>query len=155
MPDDVKKGQCYCGDTRIEVIGPPVIEGFCHCKSCQKYHGAPFQAFAAWPNENVTISGPTITSEVSSQTRRMSCANCGGTVMTLKPENGMSIVFPSTLIGRGHNFLGSFHIFYGARSMDVADGLPKFDDLPEDFGGSGLMIPEPHASGWLEHASTT
>ena len=74
--------------------------------------------------------------------------------MTLKPENGMSIVFPSTLIGSGHKFLGGFHIFYGTRSMNVADGLPKFEDLPDDFGGSGKMIPEPNSSGWLDHSST-
>lgn len=154
MPDEVKKGQCYCGATRVEVAGLPAIEGFCHCKSCQKYHGAPFQAFAAWPNEKVTISGSTITSEVSPQTRRVSCANCGGVVMTKKPETGMCVVFPSTLSGSGHSFLGDIHIFYGARSMDVGDGLPKFEDLPKEFGGSGNMIPEPSSSGWLNEPAT-
>ena len=150
MTTDIHKGQCYCGQTRVSVVGPPAIEGYCHCASCQKYHGAPFQAFSAWPNENVTLEGPVITSEKCPQTRRVSCAKCGGVVMTLKPESGMSVVYPATLLSTAHRFLGGVHIHYGERSMDLADGLPKFADVPEDFGGSGIMIAEPHASRWLD-----
>lgn len=149
MNDLIEKGRCYCGKTGVTVSGPPAIEGFCHCTSCQKYHGAPFQAFSAWMSENVTLDGQTITSKECDQTHRVSCAHCGGAVLTKKPENGMTVVFPSTLKDSGRQFSGGLHIFYGERTMDVADGLPKFEDVPQDFGGSGTTLPEPKTSQWL------
>ncbi len=31
------------------------------------------------------------------------------------------------------------HLFYSERVVDFGDGLPKFIDMPETYGGSGEM----------------
>ncbi len=34
------------------------------------------------------------------------------------------------------------HVYYGEKTMSVPDGLPRYKDVPKDFGGSGEMLPE-------------
>ena len=63
---------------------------------------------------------------------------------------GMTAVYPMTLAGPQDTFKfePAFHIFYEERVMDVGDGLPKFVDVPEQFGGSGKTVEEASSTGW-------
>ena len=36
----------------------------------------------------------------------------------------------------------TLHVNYGEKVLSVRDGLPKFKDFPENFGGSGVTLPE-------------
>ncbi len=152
MSDDsaVYKGACYCGAVTVTVKGPPAASAYCHCFECRKWHSAPINAFSIWPDANVTIEGPTTTSTVSDASGRVSCTKCGGCVANLKPTLGMTVVYPMTLAGPkgAFKFEPAFHIFYKERVMDVCDGLPKFADMPEQFGGTGQTVGEPATSGW-------
>ncbi len=58
--------------------------------------------------------------------------------MTVIPDIGISDVYPVLLDG----FTSSpeNHVHYTQRVMDLPDGLPKFQDLPAEAGGSGEMI---------------
>ena len=40
------------------------------------------------------------------------------------------------------DFQPANHVNYESTIMPIKDGLPKFKDFPEDFGGSGETIPE-------------
>jgi hypothetical protein len=33
------------------------------------------------------------------------------------------------------------HVHYDEHVLTVQDGLPKYRDLPEEFGGSGELVP--------------
>ena len=146
----VYKGSCYCGAVTVTVKGPPAAAGYCHCLECRKWHSAPINAFGIWSNDNVTIEGPTTTSTVSEVSGRVSCSKCGGCIANLKPTMGMTAVYPMTLAGPEDTFKfePAFHIFYEERVMDVSDGLPKFVDVPEQFGGSGKTVVESVSTGW-------
>ena len=37
---------------------------------------------------------------------------------------------------------GTLHVHYGEKTLSVRDGLPKFKDMPANFGGSGVELPE-------------
>ena len=39
-------------------------------------------------------------------------------------------------------FAPGLHVFYAEGKVKVKDGLPKFKDMPADFGGSGETVPE-------------
>ena len=52
-------GGCLCGDVRIVATGEPYRVGLCHCLDCRKHHGALFFAAAIFPEDAVTIEGPT------------------------------------------------------------------------------------------------
>lgn len=70
-------GGCLCGDIRIVASGRPDRVGLCHCLDCRKHHGAPFAAFAIFPNAAVTIEGDT-----SDYAGRHFCPRCGSSVFS-------------------------------------------------------------------------
>ena len=39
-------------------------------------------------------------------------------------------------------FKPGFHFHYQETVLRMKDGLPKFKDLPKEFGGSGELLPE-------------
>jgi hypothetical protein len=66
--------------------------------------------------------------------------SAGGHVMTALPAADMIDVFPSKIPAL--QFTAHMHIFYSEKVLKIADGLPKFKDLPADLGGSGEMVPD-------------
>lgn len=142
-------GSCYCGAVTVTVSGPPVVQGYCHCLSCRKWHSAPINAWSGWPANKVSVSGPITESDKDPGSGRISCSKCGGNVANRKPTAKMMVIYPMTLANSGLDFQPNMHIFYDERVMDVNDGLPKFVDVPESFGGSGKMAEEPEKSAWI------
>ena len=71
---------------------------------------------------------------------RQFCKQCGGHVMTDHPPFGLIDVYAATIPEL--KFEPQVHIHYGEKVLALRDGLPKFKDLPEDFGGSGEQLPE-------------
>lgn len=151
MQDPAPKhnGSCYCGSVKVEVTGEPVFSAYCHCESCRKWHSAPIAALAAWPESSVSVAGEVVVSDQTDETRRTSCAKCGGGVFTTKPGLGWQVVYPLTLTGSGFTYQPAAHIFYQQRVLDFNDGLPKFSDVPAEAGGSGEMMEETSKSGWI------
>ena len=136
-------GACFCGAVTIELTGAPEMMGFCHCTDCAQWAGAPVNAFSLWNPDNVKVTagadklGSFARTEAS---HRRFCTQCGGHVLSEHPAMGMTDVYLNTVPGLDHQ--GTMHIFYGEKTMSVPDGLPKFKDMPEEFGGSGEMSPE-------------
>ena len=40
------RSSCLCGEVRFEIDGPLLRSSHCHCRQCQKAHGAPFRTRA-------------------------------------------------------------------------------------------------------------
>ena len=57
---DQVTGGCLCGAVRITAKGQPYRVGICHCLDCRKHHGAPFYAWAIFPETAVTIEGDAV-----------------------------------------------------------------------------------------------
>lgn len=74
------RGSCACGAVRVEAKGEPYRVGVCHCLACRKAHGAPFNFYAVFPPEAVTVRGDVITFASSEKARRYSCRNCGAPI---------------------------------------------------------------------------
>lgn len=154
MSDNQKfKGSCFCGVVEIEVRGKPAAAGICHCESCRRWHSAPINAWAIWPDAMVeVVAGRDRLGEFNKQgpdgpSGRSFCTRCGGAVFNRKPKIGMTVVYAMTLDGSGVAFEPTFHCFYAEGVLHMADGLPKFEDLPAPFGGSGKQIQEPARTG--------
>lgn len=137
---DNTKGACFCGAVRIEVEGPPAMQGYCHCEDCRAWSGAPVTGYSLWAADKVRVTAGEDrlkSYSKSGKAVRRHCADCGGSVMTEIPEMGMVDVYSPILDGAP--FEPGAHIFYGVRMIDIDDGLPKFLDLPAEAGGSGKM----------------
>jgi hypothetical protein len=72
---DQFSGGCLCGGVRLVATGQPYRVGLCHCLDCRKQVGAPFSAFAIFPEDAVTITG-----ETRNFGTRHFCPRCGSSV---------------------------------------------------------------------------
>ncbi len=140
---DMYKGSCFCGEVEFEVTGTPAVMGYCHCKDCTTWSAAPINAFSLWAPDNVRITKGEASVGTFNKTEisyRKFCKVCGGHLMTDHPGMKLVDVYASVLQGFTH--APTLHVHYGNKMVSLKDGLPKFKDLPADFGGSGEMLPE-------------
>jgi hypothetical protein len=136
-------GSCFCGAVSLEVSGEPEGMGYCHCRSCRSWSGGPVNAFSLWKPETVKITkgeDHIATFQKTEISQRKYCAICGGHLMTNHPTLGVVDVFSATLPTLA--FAPGLHINYAETVLPMKDGLPKFKDFPEAFGGSGEMVAE-------------
>jgi len=137
------KGECFCGEVKLEVTGEPEGMGYCHCASCRSWSGGPVNAFTLWKPENVKITagaGAIATYNKTPGSSRKYCSKCGGHLMTDHPGLGVVDVFAATLPGLPYK--AGLHINYAETVLPMKDGLPKFKDFPGPFGGSNEMMAE-------------
>jgi hypothetical protein len=140
---DTYKGRCFCGEVELEATGAPAVVGYCHCEDCQTWSAAPINAFSLWPPDSVRITKGEASVGTYNKTEssyRKFCKVCGGHLMTDHP--GMKLVDVYANILQGFTHAPTVHVHYGKKMVAVKDGLPKFRDLPADFGGSGETLPE-------------
>jgi hypothetical protein len=140
---DTYQGACFCGAVAVEVTGAPRAMGYCHCTSCRSWSAAPVNAFTAWPAASVTVTRGAEhigTYSKAGVSHRQFCKLCGGHVMSAVPAFGFVGVFAATIPDLP--FKPQLHVNYAETVLRIADGLPKFKDFPEAFGGSGEMLAE-------------
>lgn len=137
------KGQCFCGTVEFEVSGTPEGMGYCHCSSCRSWSASPVNGFTLWSPESVRITkGDDHVGKFhkTENSYRKFCTKCGGHIMTDHPGMGLVDVYSAMLPDL--DFQPGLHVHYREKTLSIPDGLPKFADMPSDFGGSGIELPE-------------
>ena len=137
------RGTCFCGAVQVEVTGEPEGMGYCHCRSCRSWSGGPVNAFTLWKPDQVRVSAGAellATYQKTPLSQRQYCRSCGGHLMTNHPTLGLVDVFAATLPTLA--FRPGVHVNYAETVLPMRDGLPKFRDFPQEFGGSGEMVAE-------------
>lgn len=132
------RASCHCNAVRYEVCADPVDSKICHCRVCQKLHGAPMQWAAIFHKHHVRILEGMdhlrfYNSELNKHERilpcKVSCALCGTPIAD--EGRHMWLAFPS-LFDFGitpkvpEAFKPTCHIFYSTRMIDLNDDLPKW-----------------------------
>ncbi|WP_394842253.1 GFA family protein [Pendulispora brunnea] len=143
MSDPSYRGTCFCGAVEIRVTGTPKAMGYCHCASCRAWSAAPVNAFSLWSPESVSVTkGAEHVGEFhkTPQSHRQFCRVCGGHILAQHPPWNLVDVYSAVIPDFEHR--PALHVNYQEKVLSVRDGLPKFKDLPKDFGGSGEMLPE-------------
>ena len=136
-------GSCFCGAVTIEATGSPVAMGYCHRRSCRSWSAGPVNAFTLWKPEAVGIiagAESIATFQKTEFSQRRYCTRCGGHLMADHPTIGLVDVYSATLPTL--DFVPGVHVNYGETVLRIRDGLPKLEDFPAEFGGSGLTVPE-------------
>jgi hypothetical protein len=77
--DALLQGGCRCGSIRFYCTSLPKSVIFCHCSTCRKLSGAPFQALASLPSSSVIFTSKDTLTSVShtSFATRAHCSACG------------------------------------------------------------------------------
>ena len=73
-------GGCACGQLTFAARGRPKRVGLCHCMTCRKVSGSPFNAFVIFPVGQVTISGEMRGWSATPESERCFCPVCGSQV---------------------------------------------------------------------------
>ena len=132
------RASCHCTAVSYEVCADPVNSKICHCRLCQKLHGAPMQWAAIFHKHHVRILQGMdqlrfYNGELNEHERilpcKVSCALCGTPIAD--EGRNMWLAFPSlfdfgTTLKVPDTFKPTCHIFYGARMIDLNDDLPKW-----------------------------
>lgn len=137
------RGACFCGAVRFELRGEPAAMGYCHCRDCREWSAAPVNAFTLWEPAalNVTAGAARIGRyRKTPRSTRCWCTQCGGHLFTEHPEMGLVDVYAAAIPEQA--FRPAVHVHYREAVMPVPDGLPKYQDMPAEMGGSGLLLPE-------------
>ena len=134
------RGRCLCGKVQFFASSTPMHQFYCHCRSCQTAHSAPFVAGAQFPVSEVRVIGDTRIVRVTSHpeaTPRVTCSDCGTRVMNMSPR--VRTLFPA-LCDRADWFRPTMHIQWRDRVLDISDDLPKYLDFPAVFGGTDERV---------------
>ena len=140
---NIYQGTCFCGAVSVEATGAPHVMGYCHCRSCRSWSAGPVNAFTLWPTDSVRVtSGAELirTYLKTENSHRQFCTRCGGHIMSGHPGFGMVDVYAATIPDLA--FTPAVHVNYSETVLRMTDGLPKYADFPEAFGGSGTLLPE-------------
>src|SRR3954471_1780260 len=90
-------GGCLCGAARYELESDPFDCGYCHCRTCQLYGGAPAMAFASVAATDFVWTGGESAvrwTASSSFGRRAFCAECGSPLQVRVDHQPETVDFP-------------------------------------------------------------
>lgn len=94
---------CWCDKVEFEFHGDPIDAKHCHCKQCQRLHGAPFQWAALYHKTSVRLKhscDPMYLNFFSTQERqsdhsvpcKVSCRNCGSHILWVSKSLLSSVI---------------------------------------------------------------
>jgi hypothetical protein len=134
------RGSCLCGGVRFEVAGPLMRSSHCHCRQCQKGHGAPFRTRARVAAADFRfLAGEELVSfyESTPGTHRGFCKVCGAPVLVKFEEHSRSAQTDPRAVALYGIALATLDDDPGLRPdahAFIVDKAPWFtvtDDLPE------------------------
>ncbi|KAH0833547.1 putative glutathione-dependent formaldehyde-activating family gfa protein [Fonsecaea pedrosoi] len=137
------EGQCHCGKVTYQLSrDKPLAAKYCHCTTCQRLHGAPFQWAAIFHKSDINFTNghhdlgwydPTAKSTTHHLPCKVSCAYCRAPIMD--EGRNMILLFPplikdiNTPAGR-EAFRPTCHMFYPQRVASFkGDGIVKWKGL--------------------------
>ena len=141
-------GGCLCGTVRFELASVPFDCGWCHCRTCQLFGGAPAMPFTSVPREDFAWTqgqDEVRTIRSSSFGRRSFCGQCGTPLMVEVDHQPETVDFPVVTLDEPDSVRPEFHIFWGGKVnwFEPGDQLPRHDQFrPDTRGLNGTEPPD-------------
>ena len=143
-----RAGGCLCGSVRYELASAPFDCGWCHCRTCQLWSGAPAVPFASVSTSDFTwTEGEDRVRWVKSSSfgQRAFCGECGTALQVRVDHQPETVDFPVATLDDPDAAAPEFHIFWGSRLawFNPGDGLPRHEKFrPETRGLEGTEPPD-------------
>lgn len=144
------KGYCKCGKITLTVSEVPLLQYYCHDADCAQYHSTHFIPMIGFPassagscNAFKVVRGHTELKEFNSSgtTSRFACASCGAPIFNFSHKNNILTTFP--ILFQGFCFTPTLHVWCSQSTAmlgTLQDGLPKYLDVPVEYGGTGSLL---------------
>jgi len=133
----VNQGSCLCGSVTWELSAEPFQVFNCHCRMCQKVHGAPFGTYwfvkpdaFRWTSSTDTV----LHYRSSEMLIRSSCDTCGSVVPYVGHDDSEFWVAPGGCHDHGRKADCNVFAVDNAPWHDITNGLPCHDAYPEVTG---------------------
>jgi hypothetical protein len=130
-------GRCACGALRYRAEGAPQMQGFCHCRDCQRTSGAGHVGWLCFPEAAVTVEGETrVYTRVGGSGKlasRYACPTCLSVVYgSAEVMAGLINIYAGSLDDPAQ-FKPQLAIFVGERPPwdDVSRDLQCFATVPQ------------------------
>lgn len=127
-------GGCHCGAIRYQVTGEPKHVALCHCGDCRRSAGAPMVAWAAFAENEMTVTqGNPKTINSSGAAMRSFCSDCGTGLFYRNAEFLPGIVdIQAATLDDPDALPPSVHVQTAERLgwMARVDALPTFERYP-------------------------
>jgi hypothetical protein len=143
-----RTGGCLCGGVRYELASEPFDCGWCHCRTCQLYGGAPAIPFASVPEQDFAwTKGEGLVRWIDSSSfgKRAFCSTCGSPLQVRVTHQPETVDFPIVTLDQTDAVTPEFHIFWDSRVawFNPNDGLPRHAKFrPETRGLEGTEPPD-------------
>jgi len=128
--DAILEGGCFCGAVRYRARS--VFDtGYCHCRMCQRLHGAPALAWVTVLIDDFEITGGTTRVFASSDRgRRHFCGDCGTQLFYCDAEDAKYVSLSATTFDDPTAVAPRAHIWTSSRVtwFDTMDDLPRSED---------------------------
>jgi hypothetical protein len=127
--DDARTGGCLCGAIRYRILAAPVEALFCHCRMCQRAHGAPVVAWLAVPSAGFEMTaGEAAAYRSSSKALRQFCATCGTPLTWRAIDNPRLVDVSIATLDEPAAAAPDLHLWTRHRLawLELADRLPRY-----------------------------
>ena len=137
-----------CGAVRYELKSEPFDSGWCHCRTCQLFSGAPAMAFTCVPREDfMWTAGEERVRwvDTSSFGRRAFCSECGSPLQVQVNHQPETLDFPIVTLDDRDAFAPEFHIFWSRKVawFNPGDEVQRHDRFrPNTRGLNGTEPPD-------------
>jgi hypothetical protein len=129
-----RSGGCHCGAIRYDVEGEPLHVALCHCSDCRRSAGAPMISWAAFSEDELTVTqGQPVTFNSSGVAMRSFCGTCGTGLFYRNADMLPGIVdIQSVTLDDPEALPPDAHIQAAERLhwMDDLDTLTRFERFP-------------------------
>jgi hypothetical protein len=138
-------GGCPCGLIRYEITAMPLALYACHCTDCQRKSGSAFALNMPLPAGAFRIvqgspKGWSSTGPSGEVTTAWFCRDCSGRLYGERPSRPETITLragtlddTSWLVPAVHIFMRSAQAWDGSLRPAMAENVPCYDTMPEDF----------------------
>ncbi|KAJ5443187.1 hypothetical protein N7445_004300 [Penicillium cf. griseofulvum] len=120
-------GSCACHYINYTTSTPPTCLVNCHCTTCRKQAGAPYQTWAFFATDDIRWNINPTKGRATDVATRSFCPRCGSTLSMLQHRDQKSIAIAAGTLDEGKTQipLPSHHIFISEKASWFE--LPKGD----------------------------
>ena len=128
---------CLCGAVEFFFRKSPIDFNICHCRMCQKFHGAAFSPYVWFDAADFEITkgqGDEAIYASSAGADRSFCRTCGSSLRYIYKENPQIIFVSAGIFNEALPMRPTHHIFVRDKCIwhEITDNLPQAETWREN-----------------------
>ena len=128
MREDVAGG-CLCGEIRYRITAESVEAMYCHCRMCQRAHGAPVIAWLTVPLDAYAVTtGNPLAYRSSAKAYRHFCGRCGTPLTWREADSPRFVDISIATLDNPEAVVPTMHVWTTSRIdwFETADHLTRY-----------------------------